>query len=364
MSDFNMLFGAAPTITAEAPGRVNLIGEHTDYNAGFVLPTAIPQRTHVELLPRDGAQVRVWSDAAPQPVKIESYTLGSEKPRHDWFDYIQGVTFLLTKERHAIGGFDARITSTVPLGSGLSSSASLTVSLQRGLRAAFRLALDDVAIARLGQRVENEFVGAHVGIMDPMAASLADERTALFLDCQSLTFERVALPEYTDLAVIHSGVVHDHAAGDYNTRRRECEEACRLLGVRQLRDCGPLDLDRIATLPEPLNRRARHVVTEDERVVAAVATIRAKDLEALGQLFYASHASMRDDYQVSVKEVDLIVDLARAEKTVFGARLTGGGFGGSVVLLIRAGFGRATAERIAESYMKHSNYHARLLVPQ
>src|SRR5262249_49433041 len=218
--------------------------------------------------------------------------------------------------------------------------------------------------ARLGQRVENEFVGAHVGIMDPMAASLADEHTALFLDCRSLAFERVAIPEEADLAVIHSGVVHDHAAGDYNTRRRECEEAGRILGVPQLRDCGPADLDRITALPEPLNRRARHVVTENERVVAAVAAIRAKDLETLGQLFYASHASMRDDYQVSVPEVDFIVDLARAEKTIFGARLTGGGFGGSVVLLIRAGFGRAIAERIAEGYMKQSSYSARVLVPE
>src|SRR5262245_26314360 len=310
MSDFHILFGATPTITAQAPGRVNLIGEHTDYNGGFVLPTAIPQRTHVELLPRDGGRVRIWSGAAPQPAEVESYTLGSEKPRHDWLDYIQGVTAFLAREGHAVGGFDARITSTVPLGSGLSSSASLTVSLQRALRAAFRLAVDDVAIARLGQRVENEFVGAHVGIMDPMAATLADEHTALFLDCRSLAFERVAIPEEADLAVIHSGVVHDHAAGDYNTRRRECEEAGRILGVPQLRDCGPADLDRITALPEPLNRRARHVVTENERVVAAVAAIRAKDLETLGQLFYASHASMRDDYQVSVPEVDFIVDLA------------------------------------------------------
>jgi galactokinase len=363
MSDFRTLFGAVPTVTAGAPGRVNLIGEHTDYNGGFVLPTAIPQRTHVQLLPRDGNQARVWSHVAPHAAKIESYAVGAEAPRHNWLDYVQGITALLTQAGHAVHGFDARITSDVPLGSGLSSSASLTVSLMRALRIAFHLALDDLAIARLGQRAENEFVGARVGIMDPMAASLADEHTALFLDARSLAYERVPLPKGAELVVIHSGVVHRHSVGDYNTRRSECEEACRQLGVRQLRDVGTEDLGRVAVLPDPLNRRVRHVVTENARVLAAVSAMRAQDLDTLGRLFYASHDSMRDDYEVSIPEIDLLVELARAEENVFGARLTGGGFGGSVVMLARAGAGGAAAERIAGSYRKRSNSQPKILVP-
>jgi galactokinase len=237
----------------------------------------------------------------------------------------------------------------------------------RALRSAFALKLDDVHIARFGQRVENEFVGAQVGIMDPMAASLADQCTALFLDARTLEFERVPLPAEADLIVLASGISHQHSAGDYNTRRAECEKACALLGVRQLRDLSIRDLDRVQSLPQPLGRRARHVITENERVLQAVAAMRTGDLSRLGELFYASHDSMRDDYEVSIPEIDLIVDLARVEPDVYGARLTGGGFGGSVVMLARAGRGRTVAERIAHAYVKRSGPQAatpRILVPE
>jgi galactokinase len=361
MHDFATLFGRPPAVSAEAPGRVNLIGEHTDYNGGFVLPTAIPQHTRVELAARSDDIVRAASTAKGEAVL--SFTLGSEQPGHGWLDYVQGVTLLLRKDGHAMRGFDARIASTVPLGSGLSSSASLSVSLIRALRLAFRLTLDDVQIAQLGQRSENEFVGAQVGIMDPMAASLADEGTALFLDANSLHFERVPLPKGADLVVLNSGVAHDHAAGDYNTRRAECERACDLLGVELLREIGVGDLRRIETLPEALQRRARHVVTENERVVRAVAAMRQGNLTGLGELFYESHASLRDDYAVSVPEIDLIVELARGTEGVYGARLTGGGFGGSVVMLAHAGRGRAVADRVAQDYAAQSGRTPRVLVP-
>jgi galactokinase len=361
MHDFATLFGRPPAVSAGAPGRVNLIGEHTDYNGGFVLPTAIPQRTRVELAPRDDGQVRVASTA--QGGDAVSYALGAEEPGRGWLDYVQGVTRLLGAGGHSVRGFDARIDSNVPLGSGLSSSASLSVGLMRTLRAAFGLALDDVQIARLGQRAENEFVGAQVGIMDPMAASLADEGAALFLDARSLAFERVPLPEGADLVVLNSGVAHNHAAGDYNTRRAECERACTLLGVKLLRELNVTDLARVEALPEPLRRRARHVVTENERVLQAVAAMRGDNLGRLGELFYQSHGSMRDDYEVSVGEIDLIVELARATGDVYGARLTGGGFGGSVVMLAHADRGRAVAERVAREYAARSGQAPRVLVP-
>jgi galactokinase len=363
MHDFPSLFGRQPEVTASAPGRVNLIGEHTDYNGGFVLPVAIPQRTLVEIARRNDGLAHVWSASRSQGGEPAVYQPGQEAPVHDWVDYVQGTTRHLAGDGYRLSGFDARIESAVPLGSGLSSSASLTVSLMRAVRELFGLSLDDVQIARLGQRVENEFVGAMVGIMDPMAASLADERHALFLDARSLKFERVPLPADAELIVIHSGVSHRLTTGDYNTRRAECERACELLGVSQLRDIGLADLPRIEQLPEPLNRRARHVVSEGDRVLAAVEALRKDDLIHLGELFYASHASMRDDYQVSVPEIDLLVELAKNEASIYGARLTGGGFGGSVVMFAEAGKAKETASKIADRYRQQSGCQPTILVP-
>jgi galactokinase len=347
-------------VVAEAPGRVNLIGEHTDYNGGYVLPTAIPQRTRVEL--RTRPDDRVVLDSAQIPGTVE-YRLGQEQPRHDWTDYVQGVTRFLVEAGHRIGGFEARVESSVPIGSGLSSSAALEVSVMRALRDAFGLELDPIAMARIGRRAENEFVGAQTGVMDQMAASLADLGSALFLDTRSMAYELVPIPPGAELVVINSGVAHNHARGDYNTRWRECQDAAKALGVDQLRDLTPADLARIEALPDPLGRRARHVLTEDERVLQAVAAMRAGDLIRLGELFYASHASMRDDYEVSVPEIDLIVDLGRAEPDVYGARLTGGGFGGSVVALVHAGTARGVAGRIAGRYADQSGQTPTVLVP-
>src|SRR5512136_1189380 len=285
---FDQLFGRPPAVTASAPGRVNLIGEHTDYNGGFVLPTVIPQKTVVELSPRADRTVRVWSASVPEPQQV-TYELGSENRTGAWADYVQGITWVLSDAGYGVGGFDARVTSGVPLGSGLSSSAALEISLMRALRAAFDLALENVPLALLARRAENEFVGAPVGIMDQMACSLAGERDALFLDSRSLAFELVPLPAGVELAVINSGVAHNHAKGDYRARRAECEEASRLLGVPQLRDLGLADLPRVMALPDPLGRRARHVVTEDERVLAAVTAMRDGDARELGRLFFESH---------------------------------------------------------------------------
>jgi galactokinase len=353
----------APTsvVHASAPGRVNLIGEHTDYNGGFVLPTAIPQRTHVELSRRHDRRVEAHSENATHP---GAYTLGQERRRDDWLDYAQGLTWALQEHGFRPGGFDLFVHSDVPLGAGLSSSAALEVAILRALREAFALRpLDDVQLAKLGQIAENEFVGAHCGIMDQMAASLADQTTALFLDTRSLDFRRIALPAAADLAVIHSGVTHGIAAGDYNTRRAECEEAARRLGVAQLRDLTPADLPRVNQLPRPFDKRARHVLTEDGRVLEAVEALESQDVTRLGELFLKSHASMRDDFEVSVPEVDLLVELAREDPAVYGARLTGGGFGGSVVILAHAGQGRAVGERVASAYTERSGRTATLLVP-
>jgi galactokinase len=360
---FEEVFGAAPRTSAWAFGRVNLIGEHTDYNGGFVLPALIPQSTVATLTPRGDRDVRVWSRELSLGSSVETYTLGTERPRRTWVDYVQGVTAALAKAGHEIAGFDLALASDVPLGSGLSSSAALEVALLRALRAAFGLPIDDLDIARLGRAAETDFVGAPVGIMDQMASSLAQPGVALFIDTRTLATEPVALPDGTALAVINSGVAHNHAHGDYRTRRAECERAASILGVTELRDVGPDDLDRLASLPPPLDRRARHVVTENQRVLDAVAAMRAGDARALGALFTASHLSQRDDYECSVPEVDELVEIARREGSVLGARLTGGGFGGSVVALAWEADAGPAAERIAREYERAVGRQPTILVP-
>ncbi len=363
-SSFEAVFGRPPRVRVRAPGRVNLIGEHTDYNGGFVLPMAIPQQTEVVLAPREDRTVRAFSANLPPAQRQGEYALGQEKAGQGWLDYVQGVTWVLRDAGFEVGGFDLWLRSEVPPGSGLSSSAALEVSLLRGLREAFGLQLDDVRIALLGQKVECDFVGAPVGVMDQMASSLAHGRAALFLDTRSLQYERVPLPEGVEPIVINSGVTHSHAGGDYRVRRAECERAAKLLGVEQLRDLPETELPRALALPDPLGRRVRHVLTENARVLATVRALREGDLAALGPLLYASHASQRDDYEVSVPEIDLLVDLARGEPDVLGARLTGGGFGGSVVMLARAGTGAAIAARIAARYDERGSQRATVLVPQ
>jgi galactokinase len=343
-------------IEASAPGRVNLIGEHTDYNGGFVLPMAIPQRTYVELHKTSGNAVRAESEGMPPA----QFMLGSERKTSQWVDYVQGVTWVLAREGLNVGGCDLRIRSEVPHGGGLSSSAALCVAVLRALRLAFELPIDDVRIALLAQEVENDFVGAPVGVMDQMASSLADERTALFLDTRSLRHERVPLPEDLGVIVINSGIRHSHATGDYRTRRAECEEAARLLGVPQLRDA--TDHAAIERLPELLRRRARHVVSEDARVQAAVKALAAGDAGTLGKLFVQSHASMRDDFEVSIPEIDRLVETALDTQGVFGARLTGGGFGGSIVALAQISESTDVGKRII-SKASRTGLRPSLLVP-
>jgi galactokinase len=360
---FADLFGTAPVVVAEAPGRVNLIGEHTDYNGGYVLPTVIPQRTRVELVPRPDAAVRVWSANVDEAHRMAQFSLGREAQTRTWLDYVQGVTVALRQRGLHLRGVDMRIESTVPIGSGLSSSAALEVSVARALRAAFDLRIDDVELAMAGKWAENAFVGAPTGIMDQMVVSVGTAGAALFLDTRSLHFERVPLPSSVELVVIDSGVRHRIVGSEYAARRRQCEEASRRLGVHELRDVPLSKLDDLEALEEPLRRRARHVVTEDGRVLQAVAALRANDPAQVGELFYASHASMRDDYEVSVPQVDALVEIASSEHDVYGARLTGGGFGGSIVVLAKRGSGRAVAERVAQRYRAECAETPTILLP-
>jgi galactokinase len=346
-------------VQASAPGRVNLIGEHTDYNGGYVLPMVIPQRTTVTLRRRVDRNVVVHSREIGT---WEAYALGAEARIGSWLDYVQGCTAMLREAGHPLAGIDLAISSDVPLGSGLSSSAALEVAVLRALRDAFELAIDDTALALLGQRAENVVVGAPVGAMDQLAVSLGTAGAALFIDLRTLATRAVALPDTVDLIVIGSGIAHDHATGDYRIRRAECDEAARLLGVAQLRDLGEAELADLPALPEPLAARVRHVVSENARVLATVEALERGDLAAVGALFAASHVSMRDDFAVSLPAIDALVGCADADADVIGARLTGGGFGGSIVALATRGAGGAAAERIAARYLARTHLTARVLI--
>jgi galactokinase len=345
----------------DAPGRVNLIGEHTDYHEGFVMPCAVPQRTRVVLRTRSDRRVSAASAQIDEPPI--AFALGEERRSQSWGDYVQGLTWVLAREDFSIGGFDLHVDSEVPLGSGLSSSAALEIATMRAIREAFELPIQDVRMAQLAQRAEVEFVGAPVGIMDQMACTLAGERDALFLDTRSLDFERIPLPPDLELVVINSGVAHQHAGGGYVTRRRESEKAAATLGVNVLRDVDAAALPRIEELPPLLARRARHVVTENGRVLQARNALRAGNLEEFGRLLDASHASLRDDYEVSVEAVDTLVTLAQAHPRAYGARMTGGGFGGAIIIAVERGAQDEVAHAVSREFASRTGLHAQVLVP-
>jgi galactokinase len=349
-------------ITREAPGRVNLIGEHTDYNDGYVLPIATPQRTIVSLTPRGDDLVKLWSANIDKAGGEAEYRLGEERRRGSWEDYVQGVTSAIRARGLTFTGFDARIESNVPLGAGLSSSASLEVAMGRAIAGAFHLPIDDIEMARIGHDAETGLVGAPVGIMDQMAASLATTDAPLFLDTRTLAFERLHLPADAEIGVVNSGITHSHASGEYRVRRQECMEGARLLGVDALRDATIEQLEA-ASLPPPIDRRVRHVVTENARVLAARDALLADDATRFGALMNASHASMRDDFEVSTPEIDRLVSLAQGRSSVFGARLTGGGFGGSIVLLARRGAAGEAARDVARDFNSRGAGGASVLIP-
>ena len=345
---------------ASAPGRVNLIGEHTDYNEGLVLPTATPQRTVVELSPREDQVVRVESHGY-MPI---AYRLGEERHCGDWGDYVRGVTWVLAKTGHTIRGFDAGVASRVPPGAGLSSSAALEVALLRALRDAFSLTLDDVAVAYAAHKAERDVVGARVGTMDQLAASLAKTGEALLIDMRKSQIEHLPIPASVEIIVVDSGIVHDNAKqGAYNERRAQCDDAARRLGIASLRDATLGDVERLAPQNATLARRVRHVVSENERVRAFVAALAAGDLARCGALIDASHASLREDFEVSTVELDALSDALRSQPGVYGARLVGAGFGGSVLALASAGRAADAARAAAEQYRSRTGRTGHVVMP-
>lgn len=346
----------------QAPGRVNLIGEHTDYSGGYVLPMVIPQTTAVAAAANADAASRAWSASMPHDQQQVRFVVGEEARAGAWVDYVQGASAVLRAAGHRVSGFDAVIRSEVPLGSGLSSSASLSVAVLRALRDLFQLPIDDVVLAGLARRIETDFIGVPVGVMDPIACSLGAANQALFLDTRDLSWQLVRIPSTAEFAVINSGISHSISTGSYRLRRQECDAATRLLGVRDLRDVADDD-QRLDTLPDPLRKRARHIVSENGRVLGAVDALRKRDMARFGALMDGSHASLRDDYEVSLPEIDRMVEIARAQHGALGARITGGGFGGSIVVLTQAGQAARVAGAVAQSVRDELGLRPQILVP-
>ncbi|MFC0679084.1 galactokinase [Lysobacter korlensis] len=353
MSQFEALFGAAPAVTADAPGRVNLLGEHTDYNDGFVLPTAIPQRTTVAIRP-NGTDTFV---VRAETLDCEARFTLDQGPSEHFASYLYGCIRGVAEQGADVPGLDIHVDSKVPMGVGLSSSAALEVAMLRALRELLGLSIDDVRIAQLAQRAEIDYAGVNCGIMDQMASSLADQRHMLFLDTRSLERRVLSMPPATELLVVDSGLSRSLAASAYNQRRDECERAAQQLGVASLRDVE--DVAAVESLPEPLRQRTRHVVSENARVLRAIEGIEA---EEFGRLMNASHASLRDDYEVSVPPLDMLVDLLQQHPAVHGARLTGAGFGGACVALCRDGEAERVGREVVERYGQ-AGQNGRVLVP-
>ena len=332
---FQHAYGKLPTVVCRAPGRVNLIGEHTDYNDGLVLPIAIDRSVAVAAAPRDDGVVRIYAEqfAARDEWKVAA---PRRTGRREWRDYVRGVAWALLDSGARIGGADMAIDGDLPLGAGLSSSAALELAVAGAFCAASGVEIERRKLALLCQQAENVFVGVQCGIMDQFASSLGRAGDALLIDCRSLDVEWVPL-RWEDrglaIVVVDSKVPRRLAETPYNERREECARAAKCLGVASLRDASEADVGR---LPDPLLRRARHVVRENGRVTKAVDALTGRDPQRFGALMYESHESLRDDFEASCPELDLLVHLARSARGVLGARLTGAGFGGCTVSLVQA----------------------------
>ncbi|HYX28192.1 MAG TPA: galactokinase [Pyrinomonadaceae bacterium] len=333
---FENLYGEQPRIY-RAPGRVNLIGEHTDYNEGFVMPAAIDFSTYVAMATRDDRKIKIHSDLFNEDASLDLAHVPPPGGKH-WSRYPFGVAVKLQEAGHCISGANVFVHGEVPLGSGLSSSAAIEVSTGLGLLDISQERIDRMQLAKICQKAENTFVGAHTGLMDQFIACFGKAGHAVMLDCRSLESQALPIPQEVKLVVCNTMVKHELASSEYNKRREQCEEGVRILSkhldkVKSLRDVTVDDLKKFE-MPEVIYRRCLHVTSENDRVRAAADALRRRDLQTFGKLMYKSHESLRDNYEVSCEELDVMVGLAREVEGVYGARMTGGGFGGCTINLV------------------------------
>jgi len=363
---FRDYFGVEPKLFS-APGRVNLIGEHTDYNDGFVMPAAIGYRTHVAISPRADGQLIIRSQQAPEAFEIDLERLPA-RGLGQWSDYVLGVAVMLKQRGCLLHGANILVDGEVPIGAGLSSSAALEVASALACLSLNEASLSLPEVAKLCQKVENVFVGARVGIMDQFVSCLAKAGHALLLDCRSLEWRLVPIPGSVRLVICNTMVKHALSTGEYNRRREQCDEGVRLLSkkypeIRALRDVSLEQLEGSRSLlPKVVYKRCAHIVRENLRVLEAEAALATGDLNGFGELMRQSHQSLRALYEVSCEELDLMVESAEGLPGYWGGRLTGGGFGGCTVNLVNAESAPAFAEQIAARYHARTKIHPDLYI--
>ncbi len=352
-------FGAPSTFVARAPGRVNLIGEHTDYNNGFVLPIAIDRDVAFVGAPRDDRCVRIYSADFDQRAEFSLDAIDHDQ-QHEWSNYIRGVADVLQKAGHTLRGFDAVMQGDVPIASGLSSSAATEMATVMAFTAASSnwsspLQVNGARAAQYAQRAENQFVGVNCGIMDQFISSLGKAQHALMIDCRSLDYQLVPMPRGATVLVVDTTAPRTLAGSAYNQRRAECEEGAQLLGVESLRDISVSEFERrVGELPLVIAKRCAHVVHESQRVLDAVNALQRGDIQSFGDLMIQSHASLRDQYEVSSKELDAVVEITQGEPGVYGARMTGAGFGGCAIALVQDECAQALAHKVQEEYPRRT----------
>jgi galactokinase len=364
---FRSLYGEGGAKVYRAPGRVNLIGEHTDYNLGFVMPAAIDFYTWVVAAPRDDRRLAIHSENFAETVEFD---LDESQPgaRGHWSDYPRGVGVVLRQAGYSLRGANLLVRGEVPIGSGLSSSAAIEVATGYALLDGSGISIDRMELAKLCQRAENEFVRMRCGLMDQFISCFGERGQALLLDCRSLEYSRLPLPSDIRLVIANTMVKHELASSEYNARRAECEEGVRLLAqsfshVKSLRDATLDELEqKRGDLPPVIYKRCHHVISENERVVEAKGVLERGDLAAFGRLMAGSHKSLRDDYEVSCAELDIMVELANAIEGVYGARMTGGGFGGCTINLVRADAVASFQERVAAGYQQSTGIRPEIYI--
>ncbi len=362
---FSAAFSTQPVLSVQAPGRVNLIGEHTDYNDGFVLPCAIDYHTVISGASRDDTRIRVVAvDFAGEQDEFKLDEPILPRADHLWANYVRGVVKHLLEAGHSFAGADLAISGNVPQGAGLSSSASLEVATGQFFKSLNGLNITPTELAQIGQRAENRFVGCNCGIMDQLISAQGQAGHALLIDCRSLTTQAIAMPPDIAVVIINSNVQRGLVGSEYNTRRQQCEEAARFFAVKALRDVDlPTFEARHPGLDPVVARRARHIITDSQRAIDLSAALKTGDLARIGQLMADSHASMRDDFEITVPPVDALV---RIVKEVLGdaggVRMTGGGFGGCVVALMPQDRVAAVREAVTSGYRAASGLDASIYV--
>ena len=347
-------------IVSRAPGRVELLGNHTDYNEGVVLSAAINYDVTTRGEAVAGRRATVSSSFSAEPVEVSLDALSPLEGEPAWANYALGVAAMLLAEGYQLGGFNMQVESDLPVGAGLSSSAALEVATAKFLTKLSSLDIDPLRLAKICRRAENDFAGVKCGFLDQVSSIFGRRGQAVYLDCRSEAVENIPLPDDSALLVYHCGVEHRLVGGEYNERREQCFAAARALGVRALRDVTGVELERARAALDPVvYRRAAHIVGEDERVFAGIEALRRGDGAAFGELMFASHASSRTHFENSTPELDALVEIAHGEPGVYGSRLTGGGFGGATISLVERASAEAVARAIDEKYTARTGNRGR-----